>query len=125
MKTLNNTVRAGNDRSRKADYHIVEQAGRFKVYDAAGRFRLTFATREAAQAYIDGKHASNGHVAFQVAASIAAALFLLCYPLVAQAAPRCPGGTWTPRGCHYVWRGLDCYWQPGRLTVCIAPEARP
>ena len=39
----------------------------------------------------------------------------------ASAAPRCPGGTATPRGCHYVWRGLDCYWQPGRLAVCIAP----
>lgn len=112
MKTLH-SARTGNDRSHKSDYHIVEQAGRFKVYDQAGRFRLTFATREAAQAYIDGKHAIDGHTAFQVAASILVALFLLCYPLVANAGTvRCRlpwqpvlmrtangGVTWT---CMYI-----------------------
>lgn len=48
-------------------------------------------------------------------------LLALLQPAVASAAPACPGGRATPRGCHYVWRGLDCYWQPGRLAVCIAP----
>ena len=62
----------------------------------------------------------------QVAISTLAALFLALWPLVAQAAPACPGGDWTPQGCHYVWRGLDCCWQPGRLAVCIAPlEVQP
>ena len=99
MKTLN-TARTGNNGTRKADYHIVEQAGRFKVFDAAGRFRLTFATREAAQAYIDGKHVIDGHVAFQVAAAVLVALFLLCYPLAAnaQATARC---TWPAQPGFY------------------------
>lgn len=108
MKTFNST-RTGNDRSRKADYHIVEQAGRFKVYDAAGRFRLTFATREAAQAYIDGKHAIDGHVAFQVAASIVVALFLLCYPLVVNAQTR-----WDY--CRQISHGTVCVARVQRVT---------
>lgn len=129
MKTLNNTARAGNDRSRKSDYHIVEQAGRFKVYDAAGRFRLTFATRDAAQAYIDGKHAIDGHTAFQVAASILVAAFLLCYPLVANAQTRWDYCKAIPHGTVCVARAqrvtqIVCDWgyQPqfGRVSRCVA-----
>jgi len=132
MKTFNST-RTGNDRSRKADYHIVEQAGRFKVYDAAGRFRLTFATREAAQAYIDGKHAIDGHVAFQVAASIVVALFLLCYPLVVNAQTRWDYCKAIPHGTVCVNRVLKmtqitCEWgyQPqfGRINRCV-PLVQP
>ena len=133
MKTLNNTVRTGNNQTRKADYHIVEQAGRFKVFDAAGRFRLTFATREAAQAYIDGKHAIDGHVAFQVAASIAIALFLLCYPLVVNAQTRWDYCKAIPHGTVCVAKAqkttritCDWGWQPqfGRTPRCI-PLVQP
>lgn len=138
MKTLNNTVRTGNDQTRKGDYHIVEQAGRFKVFDAAGRFRLTFATREAAQAYIDGKSSTSsltdGHVAFQVATSIVVALFLLCYPLVANAQTR-----WDY--CRQISHGTVCVnrvqrvtqitcewgWQPRFTPVprCVAMGVQP
>lgn len=86
MKTLTNT-RTGNNATRKADYHIVEVAGRFKVYDGAGRFRLTFGTREAAQQYIDGKHAIDGHTTFQVAVAALVIAFLLFYPATARAYP--------------------------------------
>lgn len=131
MKTFNST-RTGNDRSRKADYHIVEQAGRFKVYDAAGRFRLTFATREAAQAYIDGKHAIDGHTAFQVATAALVAIFLLCYPLVANAQTRWDYCRAIPHGTVCVNRTakvvqITCDWgyQPrfGRINRCVAMEA--
>lgn len=131
MKTLN-TARTGNDRTRNTDYHIVEQAGRFKVYDGAGRFRLTFATRDAAQAYIDNKHVIDGHVAFQVATAVLVALFLLCWPLVAQAAPRCPnGGTPTPGGgCVYQPTGMTCAWpfklvKVGNVTICVKWTVQP
>ena len=97
---MNPSTSSGTTRNtRKADYHIVEQAGRFKVYDGAGRFRLTFGTREAAQAYIDGKHSIDGHVAFQVAAAVLVVLFLLCYPATAHA---------YPKNCRRIPHGQIC-----------------
>lgn len=129
MKTLN-TARTGNTHTNKADYHIVEQAGCFTVYDGAGRFRLTFATREAAQTYIDSKHQINGHTAFQVTAAVLIALFLLCWPLVANAAPRCPGGTATPHGCVYQRGGMTCAWpyrlvKVGTVVLCWKNTVQP
>lgn len=53
--------RTGN--AKAADYHIVFKDGQYKVYDKAGRFRLTFATMPAAQAYIDGRISQSHNLA--------------------------------------------------------------
>lgn len=37
----------------KPEYSIVEKAGVFKVFDRNQHYRCSFATRQAAQAYID------------------------------------------------------------------------
>jgi hypothetical protein len=39
--------------ARKPELRIVEKSGVFKVFDKNDHFRCSFATREAAQAYID------------------------------------------------------------------------
>jgi hypothetical protein len=49
--------------ARAADYHIVYRDGMYKVYDKAQRFRVSFATIPAAQAYIDGRTAQSHHLA--------------------------------------------------------------
>jgi len=116
MKTLN-TARTGDNATRKANYHIVEQAGRFKVFDGAGRFRLTFATRDAAQAYIDNKHGIDGHTAFQVATAVLVVLFLLCYPATAHA------DKW--HDCRPTWGGQRCIGPNGRLWVVCDPGWKP
>lgn len=112
---MNPSTSSGTNRStRNTDYHIVEQAGRFKVYDGAGRFRLTFATREAAQAYIDGKASTSsvtdGHVAFQVATAVLVALFLLWQPAPVEART-CTGRypVAIPHGCRNITgNGVQC-----------------
>lgn len=54
--------------ARPAEYHIVYKDGRYKVFDKAQRFRVSFATPDAANAYIEQRTA--GH---RTAASLEAA----------------------------------------------------
>ena len=42
-----------------AAYHVVYREGQYKVFDKAQRFRCSFATMPAAQAYIDMRTAGH------------------------------------------------------------------
>ena len=51
-------------RTANADaYHIVYKDGMYRVFDKAGRFRMSFATLPAAQTYIDGRARSTDNTA--------------------------------------------------------------
>jgi len=55
-----NATRPGSARPANAgDYHIAYKDGMYKVYDKAGRFRLSFATLPAAQTYISQRTAAT------------------------------------------------------------------
>lgn len=52
-----NATRTGSARTANADaYHITYKDGMYKVFDKAGRFRISFATLPAAQTYIAGRN---------------------------------------------------------------------
>lgn len=51
MKHINRT----SSHVDKPELHIIEKGGIYKVYDKNQHFRCSFATRAAAQAYIDGR----------------------------------------------------------------------
>ena len=51
------SVRTGS--ARPAEYHIVYKDGRYKVFDKAQRFRVSFATPDAANAYIEQRTAKS------------------------------------------------------------------
>lgn len=62
----------------------------------------------------------------------AVVLLAVILPSVASAAPRCPGGTATPRGCSYELPGMTCAWplrlvRVGLVAYCWrpAPEVQP
>lgn len=42
-------------------------------------------------------------------------------PGVASAAPACPGGTATPQGCVYIWRGATCV-RVGGVVWCTTTQ---
>ena len=56
-------------------------------------------------------------------------LLLVLLPSVASAAPRCPGGDWTPQGCvHTVKKRVAVWpvrWSGERYAVTVDPEAQP
>lgn len=49
--------------ARAAEYHIVYRDGVYKVFDKAGRFRLSFATLPAAQTYIESRTSQSHNLA--------------------------------------------------------------
>jgi hypothetical protein len=49
MKRINQT----SSHAKRPELRIVEKSGVFKIFDKNDHFRCSFATREAAQAYID------------------------------------------------------------------------
>lgn len=56
-------------------------------------------------------------------------LLLVLLPSVASAAPRCPGGTWTPQGCVHIVGRRVAVW-PVRIGIeryaaTIDPEVQP
>lgn len=65
--------------------------------------------------------------------ALLAALVLLAVlaPKPTTAAPRCPGGDATPRGCSYqIDRDTRCAWpmrwvKVGNVTLCIRLEVQP
>ena len=64
-----------------------------------------------------------------LALSIVLALLLALAP-IAQAAPRCPGGTATPNGCSYqIDRDTSCVWpmvvNGQRVAWCIRQGVQP
>ena len=46
-----------------AAYHVVYREGQYKVFDKAQRFRCSFATMPAAQAYIESRTAQSHNLA--------------------------------------------------------------
>jgi hypothetical protein len=63
---------------------------------------------------------------------VCAMVVTLVTPQTASAAPRCPGGIWTPNGCVYEPAGMTCAWpfrlvKVGKVALCIrqAGEAQP
>lgn len=61
-----------------------------------------------------------------------ALLATLAAPAVANAAPHCPGGIWTPNSCIYQPDGMTCAWpfrlvKVGKVALCIrqAGEVQP
>ena len=58
MHSKLNSASTGSAKS--AAYHIVFKDGMYRVFDKAGKFRVGFATRPAAQTYIE-QRASTGN----------------------------------------------------------------
>lgn len=61
-----NATRTGSASS--AAYHIVYKDGLYRVFDKSGKFRLGFATPDAANAYIEQRTAGHHTAATQEAA---------------------------------------------------------
>lgn len=59
-----NSTRTGSARTANADaYHITYKDGLYRVYDKNGKFRVSFATQAAADAYITGRTAQHTQAA--------------------------------------------------------------
>lgn len=58
LRKLNST-RTGSSHRPAPDYHIIYRDGMYKVFDKAQRFRCSFATPDAANAYIEQRTAKS------------------------------------------------------------------